>query len=110
MNLWKPVLNRLEHEIDHGQFETWFAPTRFLAQKGETIDVGVPSQKFVEEIRNRYGTQIRNILDELSDEPVNIHFVAHPHILSTAPPTTQPPRSEERRVGKECRSRWSPYH
>ena len=23
------------------------------------------------------------------------------------PPT---PRSEERRVGKECRSRWSPYH
>src|SRR5205085_3554862 len=21
-----------------------------------------------------------------------------------------PPRSEERRVGKECRSRWSPYH
>src|SRR2546430_11457081 len=24
------------------------------------------------------------------------------------PPTH--PRSEERRVGKECRSRWSPYH
>src|SRR5438309_4097168 len=23
---------------------------------------------------------------------------------------TQAPRSEERRVGKECRSRWSPYH
>src|SRR3712207_9511968 len=24
--------------------------------------------------------------------------------------TGTPPRSEERRVGKECRSRWSPYH
>ena len=23
---------------------------------------------------------------------------------------SQPLRSEERRVGKECRSRWSPYH
>ena len=22
----------------------------------------------------------------------------------------EPGRSEERRVGKECRSRWSPYH
>ena len=22
----------------------------------------------------------------------------------------KPTRSEERRVGKECRSRWSPYH
>ena len=25
-------------------------------------------------------------------------------------PTHRPNRSEERRVGKECRSRWSPYH
>src|SRR2546430_11572923 len=25
-------------------------------------------------------------------------------------PTPQAVRSEERRVGKECRSRWSPYH
>ena len=24
--------------------------------------------------------------------------------------TMEPSRSEERRVGKECRSRWSPYH
>ena len=23
---------------------------------------------------------------------------------------SSPARSEERRVGKECRSRWSPYH
>ena len=26
------------------------------------------------------------------------------------PPLQQEKRSEERRVGKECRSRWSPYH
>src|SRR2546425_8803525 len=28
----------------------------------------------------------------------------------TSPPTGAVRRSEERRVGKECRSRWSPYH
>ena len=27
-----------------------------------------------------------------------------------APIITKDGRSEERRVGKECRSRWSPYH
>ena len=27
-----------------------------------------------------------------------------------AMPIMTHPRSEERRVGKECRSRWSPYH
>ena len=28
----------------------------------------------------------------------------------SSPPASAPRRSEERRVGKECRSRWSPYH
>src|SRR5256884_3505851 len=30
--------------------------------------------------------------------------------LSPGAPNTKPVRSEERRGGKECRSRWSPYH
>ena len=30
--------------------------------------------------------------------------------VSVARPREERPRSEERRVGKECRSRWSPYH
>ena len=31
-------------------------------------------------------------------------------VLFGAEHEKQLPRSEERRVGKECRSRWSPYH
>src|SRR5258708_170644 len=38
----------------------------------------------------------------LSVEPVTKAFAS----LASPPPK----RSEERRVGKECRSRWSPYH
>ena len=30
--------------------------------------------------------------------------------MARARPTIDAERSEERRVGKECRSRWSPYH
>ena len=30
--------------------------------------------------------------------------------LAGKAPDKEHPRSEERRVGKECRSRWSPYH
>ena len=30
--------------------------------------------------------------------------------VSDYPDSMQIERSEERRVGKECRSRWSPYH
>src|SRR4029434_3470548 len=31
-------------------------------------------------------------------------------IVNFPPHWSRFPRSEERRVGKECRSRWSPYH
>ena len=33
-----------------------------------------------------------------------------PSKAATIDPNAQLTRSEERRVGKECRSRWSPYH
>jgi len=33
-----------------------------------------------------------------------------PGVLLAAVKEFFPDRSEERRVGKECRSRWSPYH
>jgi chromosomal replication initiator protein len=59
---------------------TWFAPTRFLAQRGETVDVSVPSQRFVETIRDRYGSQIRSILDELSNDRLNLQFIADSEI------------------------------
>src|SRR6266498_5033571 len=41
------------------------------------------------------------------------HVVAYDRAglgASDPDPGPEPPRSEERRVGKECRSRWSPYH
>src|SRR3712207_8567077 len=41
------------------------------------------------------------LLGELAEE----RLVLALHVLQV-----RPVRSEERRVGKECRSRWSPYH
>jgi len=76
MNLWKQVLDRLEQSIDRTEYENWFAPTRFLAQKGDTIDVGVPTQRFIDTIRDRYASQIRSVLDELSTDRLNLHLIA----------------------------------
>ena len=80
MNIWKQVLDRLEQGIDRTEYVTWFAPTRFLAQRGETVDVSVPSQRFVEAIRDRYGMQIRSILDGLSTDRLNLQFIADAEI------------------------------
>ena len=44
----------------------------------------------------------------------DVIFVTHSHSEHLSPDdirrVMKPDRSEERRVGKECRSRWSPYH
>ena len=41
------------------------------------------------------------------DIPAGIYLLAQYNAYNTASGAA---RSEERRVGKECRSRWSPYH
>jgi chromosomal replication initiator protein len=91
MNLWKQVLDRLEQTVDRTEYENWFASTRFLAQRGDTIDVSVPSQKYVEEIRERFGPRIRSILDDISLDRLNLHLVADasdsPIVPLDLPPT-----------------------
>ena len=39
-----------------------------------------------------------------------LHDVNHSNIPFDPPSREMEIRSEERHVGKECRSRWSPYH
>ena len=60
---------------------------------------------------NQYGEEEKvhwlSELDGIADREV---FRAHEREEDMGEFTGYPPRSEERRVGKECRSRWSPYH
>ena len=51
-------------------------------------------------------TQSANLAGFLADAGIRTLLIDGDH----AQPTASNIRSEERRVGKECRSRWSPYH
>src|SRR3712207_6900858 len=55
------------------------------------------------------GGAVASVLGEGGDARLVAYLVAR---APDAPPvdTELRARSEERRVGKECRSRWSPYH
>jgi chromosomal replication initiator protein len=75
MSTWNEVLTRIEQVVDRTEYDTWLAPTRFLGQKGDTLDVSVPSQRYVDEIRERFGARIRGVLNEITPEHVQIHFV-----------------------------------
>ena len=70
------------------------------------------------------GALVTNWLSELPDySSANAYLVAEPttvyaadnsviseYYLQNRRSVDKSSRSEERRVGKECRSRWSPYH
>ena len=59
------------------------------------------------------GKKICGILTEMSTEEDAIRYVVPGigiNVNATEFPEEIRDRSEERRVGKECRSRWSPYH
>src|SRR3989441_11196358 len=58
--------------------------------------------------RSRSAEQLRHRIDREPDQPTDERAVDPDELQISA--HGQLERSEERRVGKECRSRWSPYH
>ena len=67
----------------------------------QLIVAGLPADMPVAAIENGSTARQQRLLTTLKDVPKDVKLYG-----------LQPPvlRSEERRVGKECRSRWSPYH
>ena len=70
-------------------------------------------------INGQLGTVVRIFVNEVSQKPIIAEpplakrASEAPWIIKIGNPSSRdnrPFRSEERRVGKECRSRWSPYH
>ena len=80
--------------------------------------------KMIQNLRNRMEAQIEKIqemfnkdLEELKNKQMNNTISEMKNTLeginnriTEAEERISELRSEERRVGKECRSRWSPYH
>src|SRR2546430_1833089 len=56
---------------------------------------------------NKHLERAKRFLEKNSVEDA---IQAYLEVLDEAPQHQEATRSEERRVGKECRSRWSPYH
>ena len=56
------------------------------------------------------GTQVGPVIDDKSQSRIREYIEKGKAEAEIALEMSAPERSEERRVGKECRSRWSPYH
>ena len=72
-----------------------------LGVMGSSLALNMESNGYTVAVHNRTTPQIDNIVKNRSKYNKIIGFESLDDFVN---------RSEERRVGKECRSRWSPYH
>ena len=75
-----------------------------FAQKPVYLDTGKPIEERVKDALNRMTLEekVKMIHAQSKFSSAGVPRLGIPEVWAT--------RSEERRVGKECRSRWSPYH
>src|SRR5258708_32428076 len=86
------------------------AVSRYLLNNGLTLPTGKqnhPGQKLQQADQRSKARQAEEARDT---EMLHCLAIVEAEYVSDLDREYNPARSEERRVGKECRSRWSPYH
>ena len=74
---------------------------------------GKAEREYVQDWMEETGNEVKMVSDQLNDRTIDLAQGFDGISIQQTKPFGDPAvyqRSEERRVGKECRSRWSPYH
>ncbi|MFN7974093.1 MAG: chromosomal replication initiator protein DnaA [Acidobacteriota bacterium] len=91
-DLWGQILERLKLRINAQNFATWFRPTSFHSQDGDTLNVSVPNRHFKEWILEGFGTELAEVIEEMAssgnDEMRSLS-------LNFVPPSEAPSASKE---------------
>ena len=93
-------------EIKNDTGEKAFKDSFLISYKGISLFSNTDTPLIVTDAKNNEKVLMFTGWQELSDSTFELYF-SDAFVLICGLTGT---RSEERRVGKECRSRWSPYH
>jgi chromosomal replication initiator protein len=74
VKLWTDVLDYVRPRISREGFETWLAPTRGRAVRNGTLEVEVPNSFFADWISQRYSTEVRSALANVSGQELTVSF------------------------------------
>ena len=75
-NIWEDILSRVQAKVNRHSFYTWFKPTSFVADDGQTLIVRVPNALFKDWITKHYSGVIAEALDEVQRTEALVRFVA----------------------------------
>jgi chromosomal replication initiator protein len=92
MNVWEEILQKIETKVNRHSFNTWFRPTRLLAETGQSLSVLVPNAHFRDWLNKHYSGVILESLDELHRPEVHVIFeTARPDASPQEPAPSSPP-------------------
>jgi len=91
-NLWDDVLARVEGKINRHSFATWFRPTSYLANDGETLRIGVPNAQFREWLSKNYRSILQEALAEVGQPQIQVIFEESAEEPAAAPAAAVPER------------------
>lgn len=103
-NVWDQILARVETKINRHSFYTWFKPTRFLDDAGETVTVTVPNDLFRDWLTKHYAGVLGEATEELKRSGLVISFVttgSPPVARPSSPPSLpEPPANQPRPIAR----------
>jgi chromosomal replication initiator protein len=83
--IWDQILARIETKVNQYSFSTWFRPTSFVADRGNTIAVRVPGQVYEEWLTKHYSVVITESLAEVQRPNAEVVFVSDEAVTVTTP-------------------------
>jgi chromosomal replication initiator protein len=80
-SIWDQILARIETKVNRHSFTTWFKPTAFLADGGQSITVRVPNTLFKDWLTKHYSVVLSEALAEVRRPETSLVFVAEPGVI-----------------------------
>jgi chromosomal replication initiator protein len=74
-SIWDLILARIESKVNRHSFHTWFKPTTFAADSGQTITVRVPNPLFKDWLMKHYSVVLAESLAEVRRADAKVQFV-----------------------------------
>jgi chromosomal replication initiator protein len=75
-SIWDQILARVETKVNRHSFYTWFKPTSFVADAGNSITVRVPNVLFKDWLTKHYSVVLTEALGEVRRPGASLVFVA----------------------------------
>src|SRR5882672_12050380 len=111
VGLWTRAIERLKARLSRHTFQTYFEPIKPVSLYAGELTLAHSSKFMIDWVRDNLLDVLLQDLEAQHGARCTVKFVVRERPgTETEGEAPSPAQSEERRVGKECRSRWSAYH